>query len=107
MAKPPARSVNGFPSFASTRAAPVTIIRCSFGVCQCQGIEQPAANLARMTEGAFEGSPLCTEPGAHVGSPGTVMNFISDMFRAVGCPPACCPRAKPGTNRIDEAVSMV
>jgi hypothetical protein len=79
--KTPARSVSGLPFFISIRATPVTIITCSFGVCQCHGIEHPAGILAKMMEGPFDGSPLCTDPKAHVGSPGIVINFIAITLR--------------------------
>ena len=81
MANAPGRIVNGFPSLVSSLAVPLTIIRCSPGVCQCQGTEQPAVNLAAMMDGPLEGSPFSTEAVAQVGSGGTPPNFISLMLR--------------------------
>src|SRR5262245_24778165 len=78
--KPPASTLTGLPSFISAVAVPLTIIRYSFGVCQCHGNTHPAAILARMKEGPFPGSPLVTAPDAHVGMPGNGTNCISATF---------------------------
>src|SRR4051794_6720295 len=79
-AKPPARSVTDVPSFIFTRASPLTIIRVSVGVCQCQGITHPVAAFARMIEGPLVGSPLCTEPVEQTGIPGICMKCMAPTF---------------------------
>ena len=70
-AKPPGPMVVAFPeSFISTFALPLTIITCSVGVCQCQGMTQPAEALNRITDGPLAGSPLCTAMFTQDGSGG-------------------------------------
>ena len=44
--------------FISTFALPETSISCSVGVCQCQGIRNPADFLPKITDAPFDGSPL-------------------------------------------------
>src|SRR4051794_31284301 len=92
MAKPPARSVTDLPSFMSTRAEPLTIIRCSLGVCQCQGNVHPVEALATMMDAPLDGSPLCTAPVEQVGIPGNSPNFMSAMLAAVIVGAASSPR---------------
>src|ERR1700683_1069744 len=55
---------------------------CSAGVCQCQGITQPAGPFNRITEAPLEGSPLSTARATHAGSPGSGANLFSDILRA-------------------------
>src|SRR5882672_136013 len=79
----------------SRRATPFTIIRCSFGECQCHGTVHPVSALARMMEGPLAGSPLFTEPGVQPGSPGNALNWVSAMFCPTAWPPIAWPHAKP------------
>src|SRR5437867_11475336 len=51
---------------------------CSVGVCQCQGIKQPAVPLKTITDGPLEGSPLSTAMVVHEGSPAIGANLFSD-----------------------------
>src|SRR5690348_564236 len=74
----------GLASFISRRAVPDTIIKCSFGVCQCHGNTQPEVAFAARIDGPFPGSPACTEPVEQVGIPGNSANFMSAKF----CPAA-------------------
>src|SRR5437773_11527292 len=65
-------------SFISSFAEPLTIMTCSVGVCQCQGIKQPAVPLKTITDGPLEGSPLSTAMVVHEGSPAIGANLFSD-----------------------------
>jgi len=56
-------------------------MRCSFGVCQCHGIEHPVGILAKIIEGPFAGLPLWTEARAQVGKGGIVVSFMSLTLR--------------------------
>src|SRR5438045_9801754 len=60
----------------ATLPVPETIMSCSSAVCQCQGTIQPVGNFAKITEGPFDGSPLCTEAVMHVGRPGRFTNLL-------------------------------
>src|SRR5438477_9699504 len=70
------------PSFISTFAEPLTIITCSVGVCQCQGIEQPAVPLKTITDGPLDGSPLSTAMAMHEGRPAIGANLFSESLRS-------------------------
>src|SRR6188472_3676956 len=54
---------------------------CSVGVCQCQGIEQPAVPLKMITDGPLEGSPLSTAIVMHEGNPAMGVSLFSDSLR--------------------------
>src|SRR5438105_1531588 len=69
-------------SFISTFAEPLTIMTCSVGVCQCQGITQPAVPLKTIIDGPLEGSPLSTAIIMHEGSPAIGASLFSDSLRS-------------------------
>src|SRR5258707_11327693 len=82
MAYPPAPRLTVLPPFISTFAEPLTIMTCSVGVCQCQGIEQPAVPLKTITDAPLDGSPLSTAMMTHDGSPAVGANLFSDSLRS-------------------------
>src|SRR5262245_8003719 len=82
----------GAPSFMDTLPLPETIITCSVMLCQCHGIVQPAATLARITKLLFVGSPFCTEPRVQVGRPGIFMNLFASLAPCAALSSACMER---------------
>src|ERR1700733_10266910 len=70
---------------------------CSVGVCQCQGITQPAGPFNRITEAPFEGSPLSTARVEHAGSPASGANLFSDILRATPMSSARATKIQPST----------
>src|ERR1041385_842879 len=85
----------------ATLAPPEIIITCSLAECQCQGMTHPVAALASMTEGLLEGSPFCTEPVMHFGSPGKFTNLL-DAFAAYTILSSACkgPETRAMINNI-------
>jgi hypothetical protein len=71
------------PPFISTFTEPLTIITCSIGVCQCQGIEQPAVPLNRITDAPLEGSPDWTARVMHAGKIGQWRELVLGHFAGV------------------------
>src|SRR5262249_9606558 len=61
--------------FISSLPLPLTTVRFSAAVCQCQGTEQPEVNLARITAGPLLGSPRCVESVIQAGNPGRSANL--------------------------------
>src|SRR5690348_5981674 len=82
-----------------TSAEPLTTIRCSLGLCQCQGTVQPGADLMSMIDELFAGSPDKTVPVVQVESRGSVVNFISGKFRPGVGAAGCWPSAEPAPTR--------
>ena len=67
-------------SFISTFAVALTIITRSVGVCQCQGIRQPAEPLPKRTDAPLDGSPLSTAVVMQEGKPGIPVKVFSDIL---------------------------
>src|SRR5713101_1099892 len=87
--------MTGEPSFISPLPRPETNIKCSAGVCQCQGTTHPVAAFMSISEAPFEGSPLSTTLLVQVGRPGTFTNLSLALAAYIGLPEssACADRS--------------
>src|SRR5205809_5444697 len=101
IAYPPGPRIAALPSFISIFADPLVTMTCSFGVCQCQGIRQPAVPFADIMDGPLEGSPLWTAAVVHEGNPGNGSNLFSDIFRRIPMSSALATNTQARTARTN------
>src|SRR2546422_11329095 len=66
---------------------------CSFGVCQCQGMAQPALARTRSTEGPVVGSPCSTLPVMQGGTLGNTTYVPVAALLTTGLSLGCCAGA--------------